>query len=48
MATTFGMPDNGLDNEHDGFPLDVLILHNNASDLPFHERVLHLFKSHFF
>ena len=36
------MLDNDLDDEHAGFPLSMLILNDNASDFPFHERVLHL------
>ena len=38
MAETFDMSDNGLDSEHEGFPLNLLILRDNAPDLQFHER----------
>ena len=48
VAKTFAMPDSGLDDEHASFPLSMLIPNDNALDLPFHERVLYLFISHFF
>ena len=40
--------DKGLSDEHEGFPISIMIPNDNALDLPFHERALHLFISHFF
>ena len=48
MAQTFDMPDSDCSDEHEGFPMSMLIFNDNAPDLPFHERLLHLFISHFF
>ena len=36
VVETFNMPDKGLDFEHEGFSLSMMILHDNALDLPFH------------
>ena len=48
VAETFDMPDRGLNYKHEGFPPRVMIPHDNAPYLPFHERVLHLFSYHLF
>ena len=48
VAETFNMPNEGLDSEREGFSLNMVIPHDNASNLPFHERVFHLLISHFF
>ena len=48
VAETFTMWDNGLDDEHAGFPLRMLIPNDNALNLPFHESVLPLLIPHFF
>ena len=48
VAQTFDIPDSGRSNEHEGFPMTMLIPNDNALDLPLHERLLHLFISHFF
>ena len=48
VATTFGMPDAGLSDEHVSYPATMLILNDNALDLSLYERLLHLFMSHFF
>ena len=48
VAKTFVMLDNGLGDEHAGFPQSMLIPNDNAPDLPLHERLLHLFIFHFF
>ena len=38
---TFDMLDVGCDCKREGFPPRVMIPHDNASDLPFYEKVLH-------
>ena len=48
VVETFVMLDNDLGDEHVDFPQSMLIPNVNVPDLPFHERVLHLFISHFF
>ena len=48
MDKTFDLLNSDLDSEHKGSPLSMVILYGNAPDLPFHERVLHLFISFFF
>ena len=35
-------------DEHEGFPLSILVPNDNAPDLPLDEKLLHLFISHFF
>ena len=42
------MPDEALSDEHVVYPPSMLIPNDNASDLPLHDRLLHLFVSHFF
>ena len=48
VATTFDMPNKGLNDEHTGYPPSMLIPNDNALDLLLHDRLLHLFMSHFF
>ena len=48
VAETFATLDNDLGDEHVGFPISMVMPNDNALDLPFHERVLHLFIFHFF
>ena len=48
VAMAFGIPNEGLSNEHASYPAIMLILEDNTSNLPLHERLLHLFVSHFF
>ena len=45
VVETFDMPDRGLNSKHEGFPHRVMIPHDNAPDLPFQERILHMFIS---
>ena len=48
VATTFDMSDEGLNDEHASYPFTMLIPNDNAPDLQLHDRLLHLFISHFF
>ena len=48
VATTFNLLDRGHSDEHEGFPLSILIPNDNAPNLPLDERLLHMFISHFF
>ena len=48
VATAFDMQDNGYSDEHERFLVSMLIPNDNASNLQLHERLLHLFISHFF
>ena len=48
VATAFDMPDEGLSDEHVGYLPSMLILDDNATDLPLHDRLMDLFVSHFF
>ena len=48
VAETFNMPGEGLDYEHESFLLSIVISLDNALDLSFFKRVLHLFISYFF
>ena len=48
MVETFDMLDEGLAFEHERFSFSMVIPNDNALNLPFHERVLHLFISTFF
>ena len=48
MATTFDMSDSCRSDEHEGFPMSMLIPNNNILNLPLYDKLLHLFISHFF
>ena len=42
------MSDKVFRDKHANYPATMLIIDDNASDLPLHERLIHLFVSHFF
>ena len=48
VATTFEMSDECFSDEHTSNPPTMIIPNENTLDLPLHERLLHLFVSHFF
>ena len=48
VAIVFKMPEKSLDDDHAIYPPTMLIFNDNALDLQLHDRLLHLFISHFF
>ena len=48
VATVFDMLDEGLSDEHAGYPPSMLVPNVNALNLPLHDKLLQLFVSHFF
>ena len=48
VAMAFDMPNKGLNDKHSDYPPSMLIPNDNSSDLQQHDRLLHLFVSHFF
>ena len=47
VATAFDMLDSDRNDKHEGFSMSMLIPNDNAPDLQLHDRLLHLFISHF-
>ena len=48
VATAFDMLNSSYSDRHEGLPMSMLIPNDNAPDLMLHDRLLHLFISHFF